>query len=246
MGPVGLANGVASTPHRPGSSLALSLAFMLVVVPRFVDAFSLLGLPDNRMLLALEAASRTVMYWGPVLPALMFAVVLTWLWSGRASMLPTGGRLLRRVPWMRGMLANAQAANFAKLFSLLVSHDVPLADGIELAARAGGNRDLIRDGEAIAGQIRQGKAIPEAFEAALSFPPLLKWLIVTGFRQRSLAGSLEHAAATYRRRALMQAELARTFLPTVFLILIGAMGTYIVTTLLFLPFASMLTDLSHV
>jgi len=224
----------------------LAIGFMTQVIPRFVSAFGLLDLTPNRLILGLESASRTVLYWGPILPAIVAALIFAWLWSGRARMLPTGGGLVRRIPWMRAMLANAQAANFARLLALLVEHDVPLADGIDLAARASANGALMREGQEVAQRIRQGAAIDKALKTTRAFPPLLKWLIITGHRQRSLVGSLNHAAVTYKRRALMHAELARTFLPTLFLVLIGALGTYIVVSLLFVPFASLLTNLSHV
>jgi general secretion pathway protein F len=224
----------------------LAIGFMTQVIPRFVSAFGLLDLTPNRMLLGLDAASRTVFYWGPILPIVLVVLMLAWIWTGRARMLPTGGWLIRRIPWMRAMLANAQAANFSRLLALLVEHDVPLADGIELAARSSANRVLIREGCEVAERIRQGSPVAEALNPTSVFPPLLKWLIITGQRQRSLVGSLNHAAVTYRRRALMQAEMVRTFLPTVFLVLIGAIGTYLVTSLLFVPFASLLTNLSHV
>lgn len=223
----------------------LAIGFMVVIVPRFLSTFTQLDLKPNRLMLALSAASESVMYWGPVLPIILVLLLLAWAWTGRARLLPSGGRLIRRIPWMRGMLRNTQAANFAKLLGLLIAHDVPLPDGIELAARAGANPEMIRDAKEVADRIRRGESISEVFDQTSAFPPLLKWLIITGHRQRTLVSSLDHASITYRRRALMQAELVRTFLPTFFLLSIGAVGTYVVTSVLFLPFASLLTNLSH-
>jgi type II secretory pathway component PulF len=173
-------------------------------------------------------------------------LILAWLWTGRAQSLRAGGSLIRRVPWMRAMLSNAQAANFSRLLAILLEHDVPLADAVDLAARAGAGGALMQAGQGVAERLRQGATIDDALKPATAFPPLLKWLMITGQRRHALVGSLNHAAATYKRRALLQAELARTFLPTFFLVLIGAVATYLVVSLLFVPFTNLLTNLSSI
>jgi general secretion pathway protein F len=223
----------------------LAMTFMSQVIPRFVSAFGLLDVTPSRLMIGLERASRTVIYWGPILPAVVVVLILAWVWTGRARSLPTGGAVIRRIPWMRAMLANAQAANFARLLALLVEHDVPLADAIDLAAGASAGGALMREGRGVAERLRQGATIDAALKPAAAFPPLLKWLMITGQRQHALVGSLNHAAVTYKRRALMQAELARTLLPTIFLVLIGAVATYLVVSLLFVPFTNLLTNLSQ-
>jgi type II secretory pathway component PulF len=222
----------------------LFLTFMLVLLPRFLGAFESLGVHPSRFLTTLERLNSTALYWGPIVPILLLILGLTWTWSGSARSVPGGGLLVRRVPWMRGMLANSQSANFADLLALLVEHEVPFADAVELSAGASADVKMVKAAKEVAAGIRAGEAAPEAVDRAHIFPPLLRWLIVTGCRQGTLVDALRHAGESYRRRAILQAQLARTFLPTILLILIGATGTALVTSLLFIPFSTLVKQLS--
>ena len=225
---------------------ALAMAFVFYLLPRLLDAFQTLGLPSNRMLDTVRAAGRTAIYWGPMPPLLLLSVMLMWRMTGRARSFASAGGMTRWFPWVRGMFANAQAANFADLLALLVGHSVPFADGLELAAGSSANLAMMSEAREIAARIRLGAPAAEAWPASGAFPPLLRWLIVSASREGALVESLRYAAESYRRRALLQAELLRAFLPTILLILIGAVATYLVAALFFIPFADMIGRLSAV
>jgi general secretion pathway protein F len=145
---------------------------------------------------------------------------------------------------MRSVLAATEAANFADLLALLTDHGVPFSTGIVLAAEASGDPALMKGGQEIAAALERGDSLADSMSRPTSFPPLLRWVMITGQRQGTLVSALRHAAETYRRRALNRAEMIRVFLPIILMALIGVTATLIFALALFLPVASMLSELS--
>ena len=230
----------------------LFVAFAAGIAPRFLRAFESFRVARGlRPLAGLARLGETAAYWGPVLPAvLLLGLGVAWARSGGAAGLGRGrGRgLMRWVPWMGGMVGSTRASGFAGLLALLVEHRVPLPEGIELAAAASGDPAMGREGRALAEALRRGDALADGLRGAGagpgSFPPLLRWLMVTGERQGRLADALRHAAETYRRIALARADAIRTVLPTVLMLAIGATATLVYALTLFVPFTTLLNDLS--
>jgi general secretion pathway protein F len=223
----------------------LFLALVWQVEPRMLAAAIDLGLPVRGLVAWLGTLARTMAYWGPVLPALLVVGWLWWAWSGRSAALHGGwsGGPLAWLPWMRTMLANTRAANFAELLALLVEHRVPLPEALPLAASAAGDASLRRAAAAVAESSRAGQPLREGV-ARSTVPPLLGWLMATGGGTGGLAPALRHAAQLYRRRALNQAEMVRIFLPTLLMLGIGATVTLFYSLALFAPLAKMLNNLS--
>ena len=75
-------------------------------------------------------------------------------------------------------------------------------------------------------------------------PPLLAWLMASAGRQGALLPALQHAAATYHRRARHQADLVRTFLPVLLTVVFGGGITAVYVLALFYPYTAMLRALA--
>lgn len=224
----------------------LFVGFVTQVVPRFLTAYTTLQLPVQKLLVALGWLGERALYWGPVVPVLILAMACAWIQSGRAGAFPAGriGIVLGLVPWMRGMLANSRAASFADLLALLVEHEVPLPDAVELAAEASGDTAMIHGAKEVAAGIRRGDPVERLTREVRGLPPMLRWLIATGHRQGTLVPALKHASASYRRRATNQADIVRAMLPTFLLLLIGATATIFFTVTIVFPFTRLLGQLS--
>ena len=226
------------------AAYGLFVAFVLAIAPRFLATFASFRFPTLAPLSRLARLGDTAIYWGPVVPILLILVGVSWVRSGGAGGIGTGRwSLLRWIPWFGGMLANSRAASFAGLLALLVEHRVPLHEAVELASGASGDPAMEREGRVIAEGLRRGEALGDRLRGGGAFPPLLRWLMITGERQGALAPALRHAAETYRRRALTRAEAVRVGLPTVLLFAIGATATLAYGLTLFLPFTTLLNDL---
>ena len=232
--------------------LVFSLAYLLFVMfvtqiaPRFVREFEHERVAVHGGLTLLNWLGHTAGYWGPAVPAVLALVGVIWLASGRASVLDPGriDRLVRYLPWARGVLVASRSAGFADVLALLVEHDVPMPEAVGLAANATGDRELIEAGREIAGAIQRGDPLRGTYGPARVVPPVLRWLMVSGHEQAALISALRHAAETYRRRAQNRADMARTLLPTMLLLAIGAVVTLFYGLTLFVPMTALLSNLS--
>lgn len=236
---------------------ALFVGFVTFVAPRFVEAFESLRVPGRGGVALLARLGELAPYWAPILPAIVAILIVGWWSSGRSGAFAVGlGSVpMRLVPWFGGMLAEARTANFADLLAILLEGGVALPAALELAADATGDAATKRDARTLADAIRRGESPAEALEGARagaggskgalrSFPPLLRWLLAIGERRGAVAPALRHAADVYRRRAIQRAELIRTFLPTLLVLVVGIATVLIYALLLFVPFTSLLDGLT--
>ena len=227
---------------------ALFVGLVLLVVPRFLDAFESLGLAS---------------------PA-----PLRWLRHGRADRATTGGwpdrsrwpcsrspgcararprgssrpswSWLRLFPWMRSILANYETANFCELLALLLEHQVTYPEALMLAAESTGNSRLVRGARVLAEAISRGQAVPEALATIdrKTFLPMLRWVLATGQEQGSLSARLRNLAEHYRKRGKYLAEKLSVFLPTILMVAIGASATLFYALALFIPIINLLSQLA--
>jgi type II secretory pathway component PulF len=225
----------------------LGLAFILFIAPRFALAFQSLGVRPMGFLEALARSGDTAMYWGPIVPIVLFLLALRWVWSGRSMALDAGpfGSWTTRIPLVGGMIAGFRNANFADLLALMIEHQVPLDEAIRLAAEASGDRALRQSAETLSASLRRGERTDSGGVAGIgTFPPLLTWLLTAGHRQGDLASALRHAATTYRRRAEARADLIRAALPTTLMLVIGAGTVLLYGFLLFVPMTTLYDELA--
>lgn len=223
----------------------LLLLMLTQMVPRFLVTFESLEVAVPLSLQGLAAVGDTALFWGPILPLLLVAVAFWWAWTGRAASFPSSGSRspLRWFPWMRAMIAQAEAANFAHLLSILIEQGVPYHRAILLASESSGDARLIGAGREVAAAVERGD-LAAAETGARGIPPLLRWILIAGGGQARLAESLHQIATIYRKRAMHQAEKIKLFLPTIMLVAIGVTATLLYALTFFIPLTELLRGLA--
>lgn len=200
-----------------------------------------------------------VQYWGPIVPTLLVVLLVAWWFrSRRAMVLQSGiaGRVLGTFAPLRRLLNDAQAAGLAETLSLLVEHQTPLPEAVTLAAETTGDKALLEAARQLAAEIASGSGnrvdpprsqsrTAERQRSVTAIPPLLHWLIVTGAAQPNLAAALRQNAEMYRRRAIARADWLRWRLPVLLTLGIGGTATLIYALILFVPWFSLLKELSQ-
>ncbi len=223
----------------------LFAAFVVRLLPRLIAGFEGFRLTVPAGARWLAGLGDSAWLWAPIVPAIVAMLGLAWVWSGRAKALRVGPGL-RWVPWLRGILADWRASNFAGWLALLIEHGVPLDEAVELAADAAGDPKLAASGRAIAEAVRRGETAGASLKAgAEGLPPLLCWMVLSGESRGTLAPALRHAAETYRLRALHRAETLRTTLPTLLLLGIGGLSALLYALALFGPWTQLLDTLAR-
>lgn len=235
---------------------ALFLGFIAVLVPRLLGAYDDFRLPLQGSLKLLQHLQRTMLYWGPVFPALVVLSVVGWI-----ALRSNTFRLPRRsanslsgfewigpfgwLPWSRRIVHNYELANFADLLALLTKHNTPLPDAVLLAAEATSDARIVRDATRIAEQLRNGLPLNQALGDCQALPSFLKWILTAGEGQGALSSALEQAGELYRRRALSQAEWFKLLFPVAVALIVGGGATLMYALTLFLPLTQFLQDLQQ-
>jgi type II secretory pathway component PulF len=225
----------------------LGLVFLLQIAPRFVRAFQVFGLAPLKTLDWLVGRGESVAYWGPIPPILLLILVAVWFRSGRSAALDPGffSQAMGRIPVIGTMIRYFRAANFAELLALLIDHQVPLDQALELAGDASGDRSFQASTRALARSIRSGQDGSSVAPADVkAIPPLLSWVLTGGRGRGELSASLEHVASTYRRKAENRGQLLRSLLPAFLMISIGAGAVIAYALFLFIPLTRLWNELA--
>ncbi len=152
--------------------------------------------------------------------------------------------LIRRGFWMPGVtkvydcLASSQVCG---LLSLLIRHNVPLAEALPLVGRAATSGRFANGLMAMAGAVQNGRSLTDAVAVA-DLPWLLRETLLTLGGSPQLADGLDQAAAVYQRRALRQADLLQRYVPIVLTVFVGGGIVLIYTLSVIIPFRTMIFD----
>lgn len=226
---------------------ALFVGLVVVVAPRFAEAFASLGLPTTRALEFVEGLGRTAWLWWPIWPLVLVAIAVAWVRSGRASRLDASSwTFLGLFPWMRSLVRDYQSAGFADLLALLLENQVAYPRAVSLAAEATGDASLIADARGLSLELERGASARQAVAGGgfRSFAPMLRWVLTHGHSEGSVVGALRNLAPMYRARAAFKAEKIRIFLPSLIMIVVGTSATLLYALSLFLPLTGMLRELA--
>ncbi len=225
----------------------LLVGLVMLVVPRFLDAFESLGLAAPSALRWLGKVGELADYWWLAGPIALGVLAIAWARSGAAAQFQSASwNWLKLFPWMKSILANYEAANFCELLALLLEHQVTYPEALELAADSTGNPRMMRGARVLAQAIGRGQALPDVLATVKpnTFLPMLRWVLATGQEQGSLTRSLRNLAGHYRRRGKFLAEKLSVFLPTLIMVALGASATLFYALALFVPIIKLLGQLS--
>lgn len=220
------------------------LFFTKKLAPELAATFRAFNVPGHQFFDALGWIGSGAQYWGPILPVTVVVLAIAWWFASTRASALQGTRadsLLGRIPWMGPMLRWSRTATFLEVLALLIENQTPLPEAVTLAAQASGDAKTVKAAQDLAVSLNNGHTRP--MNASVVFPPLLNWLLLAASRDDALLPALQHAAATYHRRARHQSDLLRLFLPILLTITIGGSVTALYALTLFAPYSSMLRAL---
>lgn len=211
----------------------LGLMILTKIMPVMLGMLREYGVASDLVDQILNRLIDTAWLWGPLLPLALLAW-FGWAWH-RTGRVAAGVELhplfafgaVRSLALLRRA---ARCASLAELLSLLLKHDVPLADAVELASSAVGAPSLARAGQDLAARLRRGERIEKP---PAGFPPLLAWTIAGGQPQGELASTLARSAEVYREEVNRRSQWLSLYVPLVltFAICGGVVFLYAMLTL---------------
>jgi general secretion pathway protein F len=189
------------------------------------------GLPAEQFQATVTQLGATQEWWGNLVPLLAALwLVLAWYRSGRAvGQIALPGWLgCGAIATIRRIQRASRMASLADLLALLVRHEVPLPEAIELATAAVGPKSLAAGGQTLAEQLRHGESIPQP---PAGFPPLLAWTITAGQSPAQLSRTLVRTAEIYREEQSRRSQWLAIYVPLVLTLGVGGCVTFVFAAL---------------
>ncbi|MCA9213939.1 MAG: type II secretion system F family protein [Planctomycetales bacterium] len=182
------------------------------------------------------------------LPCIALVVVMIgWsILSGRAIVTDSHWMqsVIRCIPWVGRLNRLGQLSTFTDLLALFVEQEIPLHEGLPLAASATGDRKMVAECNQLAIAVQQGQTAMHDVAQVVAVPNLLRWQLSAGMTQEELVRSLRSAARNYRYQAEQLADRCSIRLPVYFTILIGGSVTLLYAVIVLAPWYSLLENLA--
>ena len=211
-----------------------TIAVLLIfVVPKLVSLFQDVGqiLPLPTRIL-IELSQWFVSYWWLVLSIAGLGVFLV-----RRGGLSQGGRfaidrIKLRLPVWGSLIKKVEIARFARSLATLLSHGVPILQGMQVVVQATGNELLKRELQQIGEQLKGGDTLSQGMRRGRIFPTLVTHMVAVGEEAGALDRSLFKIADTYEREADRAMKLMTSLVEPVMILIMGSMVGFIVIAML--------------
>lgn len=149
-----------------------------------------------------------------------------------------------RLPILGRAWHDARLAYWAQLMALLLEHQTPEAEAIELAVRACGDSFMIERIEAIATMIRTGHAPGLTEWTKAGVPALGAWAVTWPGPVHNRVSTLRMMSQAYSAHARHRMMFGSSLLPIICLVSIGGLFALFYGLLLFLPISRMYRSLA--
>ena len=217
-------------------AILVGLGFVLLligtfVLPKFEEIYA-----DFKM--ELPGPTKLLLTVGHIIPEIaiafiVIAVGLPLLWLG----LKAAGRegiltdfIARYVPLVGPVVRRSLAARWCDLLRVGIASGMDLPAAIMLASEATGSPALIRDGEALAKQLESGQPLEARRRAML--PPSVPATIQFASGFNDLPSTLEALGDMCQRQAELRVAAIPAVITPVFVLLIGALVSFIILGLM--------------
>lgn len=227
-------------------ALAGMVGFCLFFVPTLQDMHSSLGIQPGSGLQVLESLRDALPYWIAI-PPIALLLVIVWQFRIMSKRVLTDAQstgLLGRLPGMSPALFQQRCAIFADTLATLLAADVPLEEGLRIAARACGDAGLSEGAQALAAALKQGHVPSDDSPAVRRFPPFLRWALLHSEPTPGRTSALQMAANIYRESAEWRSERLRLVAPILACVIVGGGATLLYGLALFVPVVEMLKALA--
>jgi general secretion pathway protein F len=226
----------------------LLIGFIWTVVPIYLDSAEAFHIGDDFVFRWLRWVHANAVVWTLVTPLLIGTLVLILFQlfgSQRFWLLPSDNGMtatvLRAIYWILfwrhrllfgmmdfGLSSNMNynwlnQAQFAEILRLQIEHGLPMPESFVRAAMSTTDRGLHAAARSVSEDLDRGTMFSAAVSQARGLPPMMRWMLASAERQRTLVETLKLMSDSYRRRAVRRARLLKVWFPVV--MTVGVSGT---------------------
>lgn len=209
------------------------LVLMTFVIPKLESLFMDLGgdLPlMTKIVLATSRLCRQGAIWVALGGGLIVGVIL---WRrGGALVGQWAGRLLRRLPVLKRLIANQELLHFASSLNLLLRSGVPALGSLQLVTPSLGDARLRAHMQRAHERVALGESLSKSFEAERALPPFFVKMIAVGEESGRLDEVLEEIARSYHQQIDADIATVSSLIEPVLILVMGSVLGAIVLSIL--------------
>lgn len=202
--------------------LATLVFSMVYVIPKFQVVFQSMGqaLPlPTRILIGL---SRGMVRYGWLVA---IGIAGTCVMVHRTIQTPQGrlawDGFLLKLPFVRGIIASAIYANFARTLGSLLANGVPVLEALRIVERTVGNAVIGREIRKARERVTDGTTISGPLAAGRVFPQVMTDMLAVGEQTGDVPGALGHIARRYENELDRHVKIFTTALEPILIVLIA-------------------------
>ncbi|MCP1673033.1 general secretion pathway protein F [Natronocella acetinitrilica] len=215
---------------------------MTFVVPEVTDAFDTAGQSLPAMTQGMIAISDFLRERGVLLVMALVAAVIGFIYALRNQGFRRRFHAAQlRLPLVRHVVRGANAARFARTFSILANAGVPVLEAMRISSEVVTNLPMRDAVQSAAVMVREGTGISLALERSGQFPPMMLHLVASGENSGRLEQMLDRAATNQEREVQGLISTSLTVMEPLIILTMGAIVLLIVLSIM-LPIFQM-TDL---
>ena len=141
-------------------------------------------------------------------------------------------QILLKLPLIRNLIKENNAARFSRTLSILLGSGVPLVESLKIACRALTNLVIKKAIDQASARIQEGESMTQALKKGSHLPPLTIHLIANGEAAGTLESMLDSAANTHDRNLQSRINAFLGILEPLLILLMGGIVLLIVIAIL--------------
>ena len=221
-------------------AVAVVLAIMAFIVPRFSEVFKSVNVAMPPMTLFLMGCSNFVMhYWLVLIVAPILVWVLIKAWSRTKGGRHTVDRIKLHAPLVGPIIKKSVIGRFCRTLGTLLQSGVPILEALNIVKNATGNEVVAQAIEKVHDSIREGESIAEPLAQSGVFDDIVINMIDVGEETGELDKMLLKIADNYDAEVDAAVGALMSILEPLLIVGLGFTVGFIVVAL-FLPLVSLL------
>ena len=206
-------------------AVAVIVVFILLwkVIPTFEDMFKTMGnaeLPGPTQFV-IDLSNNFLKYWYIYIGSIVALIV-----GFRTFVSTDKGReifdaTMIRTPLFGSLIRKTAVAKFTRTLGTLTSAGVPILDGLEIVARASGNRVVEKAIDTTREKISEGRTMAEPLAETNVFPPMVVQMIGVGEATGAMDTMLNKIADFYEEEVDAAVEALTSLLEPMMMVFIG-------------------------
>lgn len=215
-------------------AISVVVGLLTFVVPKIVQVFENIGQELPLLTIWLIKTSDFLVNHYKLLIFLIVALVTGFFYFMRfEGFRYRYHRWLLRLPLVSRMVRGANAARFARTFSIVTASGVPVLEGLRISSQVITNLPMKKAVDEAASKVREGASIHKALDKSGFFPPMTVHLIASGEASGNIEEMLQRAADSQEREMeSLTASLLGIFEPVLILLMGGVVLVIVLAILL--------------